>query len=97
MDSFQLKKIMHFKALFAKLKQSYPYSKFKNYSCLVTFVKPNSRSSGNAFGRLSLEREVLGLNLGLVKSDAVLPTARHRCSGKAKRKDLVSRMRLLYN
>ena len=28
---------------------------------------------------LSLEREVLGSNLGLVKSDTALPTARHHC------------------
>ena len=28
--------------------------------------------------RLSLEREVRDLNLGLVKLDSVLPTARHR-------------------
>ena len=29
--------------------------------------------------RSSLEREVWGSNLGSVKSDSVLPTARHRC------------------
>ena len=28
---------------------------------------------------LSLEREVLGSNLGLVKSDTALPMARHHC------------------
>ena len=30
--------------------------------------------------RSSLEREVGGSNLGPVKSDTVLPTARHRCN-----------------
>ena len=34
---------------------------------------------GRAVTRSSLEREVWGSNLGPVKSDTVLPTARHRC------------------
>ena len=38
-----------------------------------------SRPVGRAVTRSSLEREVRGSNLGPVKSDAVLPTARHRC------------------
>ena len=32
----------------------------------------------------SLKREVWGSNLGLVKSDTVLPTARHRCDISSK-------------
>ena len=35
--------------------------------------------------RLSLEREVCGSNLGPVKSDTVLSTARHRCDISLKR------------
>ena len=34
--------------------------------------------------RSSLERYVLGSNIGLVKSDAVLPTARHRYNIRVK-------------
>ena len=34
--------------------------------------------------RSSLEREVWGSNLGPVKSDTVLPTARHRCDISSK-------------
>ena len=34
--------------------------------------------------RSSLEREVRGSNLGPVKSDTVLPTARHRCDISSK-------------
>ena len=37
---------------------------------------PASWPSGNAF---VVEREAWGLNLGQVKSDTLLPTARHRC------------------
>ena len=37
------------------------------------------RPVGRAVTRSSLEREVRGTNLGPVKSDTVLPTARHRC------------------
>ena len=37
------------------------------------------RPVGRTVTRSSLEREVWGSNLGPVKSDAVLPTARHRC------------------
>ena len=38
-----------------------------------------NRQVGRTVTRSSLEREVRGSNLGPVKSDAVLPTARHRC------------------
>ena len=38
-----------------------------------------NRPVGRAVTRSSLEREVWGSNLGPVKSDTVLPTARHRC------------------
>ena len=41
-------------------------------------VKEN-RPVSQAVTRSSLEREVWGSNLEPVKSDAVLPTARHRC------------------
>ena len=34
--------------------------------------------------RFSLEREIRGSNLGPVKSDTVLPTARHRCDISSK-------------
>ena len=37
------------------------------------------RLVGQAVMRTSLEREIWGSNLGPVKSDKVLPTARHRC------------------
>ena len=43
------------------------------------------RPVGRAVTRLSLEREVRGSNLGPVKSDSVLPTARHRCDIFSKR------------
>ena len=39
-----------------------------------------NRPGVRAVTRSSLEREVRGLNLGPVKSDTVLPTARHRCN-----------------
>ena len=38
-----------------------------------------NRPVGRAVTRSSLEREVWGSNLGPVKSDTKLPTARHRC------------------
>ena len=41
-------------------------------------------SVGRAVTRSSLERKVLGSNLGPVKSDVVLPTARHRCDISSK-------------
>ena len=44
----------------------------------------NYRPVGRAVTRSSLEREVRGSNLGPVKSDTVLPTARHRCSISSK-------------
>ena len=37
-----------------------------------------------AVTRSSLEREVRGSNLGPVKSDTMLPTARHRCNISSK-------------
>ena len=39
----------------------------------------NNCPAGRAVTRSSLEREVRGSNFGPVKSDTVLPTARHRC------------------
>ena len=39
---------------------------------------------GRAVTRSFLEREVAGSNLGPVKSDTVLPTARHRCDISSK-------------
>ena len=39
---------------------------------------------GRAVTRSTLEREVRGSNLGPVKSDTVLPTARHRCNISSK-------------
>ena len=42
------------------------------------------RPVGRAVMRSSLEREVRGSNLGPVKSDTVLPTARHRCNISSK-------------
>ena len=38
-----------------------------------------NRPVGRAVTRLSLEREVGGSSFGPVKSDTVLPTARHHC------------------
>ena len=38
------------------------------------------RPVGRAVTSSPLEREVLDSNLGPVKSDTVLPTARHRCN-----------------
>ena len=45
--------------------------------CIMLSIK--YRPVGRAVTRSSLEREVWGSNLGPVKSDTVLPTARHRC------------------
>ena len=42
------------------------------------------RLVGRAVTWSSLEREVLGSNLGPVKSDTVLPTARHYCNISSK-------------
>ena len=39
----------------------------------------DSAKSQTRVTRLSLEREVWDSNLGPIKSDTVLPTARHRC------------------
>ena len=43
-----------------------------------------NRPVGRAVTRSSLKREVRGSNLGPVKSDTVLPTARHRCDISSK-------------
>ena len=43
-----------------------------------------NRPVGRAVTRSSLEREVRGSNLGPVKSDTVLPTARHHCDISSK-------------
>ena len=48
-------------------------------SCKTKFVPV-----GRAVTRSSLEREVKGSDLGPVKSDTVLPTARHRCDISSK-------------
>ena len=48
------------------------------------FTKHNDRPVGRAATRSSLEREVWGSNLGPIKSDTVLPTARHRCDISSK-------------
>ena len=42
------------------------------------------RPVGRAVTRSALEREVWGLNIGPVKSNTVLPTARHRCGISSK-------------
>ena len=42
-------------------------------------------------GPSSLEREVWGSNLGPIKSDTVLPTARHRCNNSSKKVSLSGR------
>ena len=39
---------------------------------------------GRAATRSSLKREVLGSDLGAVKSETLLPTARHRCNISSK-------------
>ena len=44
----------------------------------------NSVLVGQAVTRSSLEREVWDSNLGPIKSDTVLPTARHRCDISSK-------------
>ena len=49
----------------------------KFFICFFDCLK--DRPVGRAVTRSSLEREVWGSNLGPVKSDTVLPTARHRC------------------
>ena len=49
--------------------------KFESFKSIKIKSKPCSCLSGNAF---ALERQVRGSNLGPVKSDIVLPTARHR-------------------
>ena len=48
---------------------------FLQFPLLLKFYRP----VGQAVTRSSLEREVWGSNLGPVKLDTVLPTARHRC------------------
>ena len=55
----------------------------KNFCILDNFVIFDDvyiqQPVGRAVTRSSPEREVRGSNLGPVKSDTVLPTARHRC------------------
>ena len=53
--------------------------------CFKTRLFPEHRPVGRAITRSSLEREVWGSNLGPVKLDTVLPTARHRCDIFSKR------------
>ena len=48
-------------------------------------------AASRAVTRSSLEREVRGSNLGPVKSDTVLPTARHRCDISSKGAVLLGR------
>ena len=43
------------------------------------FINGMDRPVGRTATRLSLEREVRGWNLGPVKLNLELPTARHRC------------------
>ena len=50
----------------------------------VKWQRIANRPVGRAVTRSSLEREVCGSNLGPVKSDTVLPTARHRCDISSK-------------
>ena len=47
-------------------------------------IMPKNRPVGRAVTRSSLKREVCGSNLGTVKSDTVLLTARHRCDISSK-------------
>ena len=46
--------------------------------------KNNKKTVGRALTRSSLERKVRSSNLGLVKSNTVLPTASHRCDISSK-------------
>ena len=52
----------------------YQKNVFFHFECFWTISQV-----GRAVTRSSLKREVWGSNLGPVKSDTVLPTARHRC------------------
>ena len=52
--------------------------------CFRCIKKKAHRPVGRAVTHWSLEREVWGSNLGPVKSDTVLPTARHRCDISSK-------------
>ena len=65
------------RAIFA---ESEVKTKKKRFSLRESTYRP----VGRAVTRSSLEREVRGSNLGPVKSDTVLPTARHRCSISSK-------------
>ena len=49
-----------------------------------TVLKNKTKTAGRALTRSYLEREVRSSNLGLVKSNTVLPTARHRCGISSK-------------
>ena len=57
---------------------------FATLSVLLQGKQYGDRPVGRAVTRSSLEREVRGSNLGPVKSDTVLPTARHRCNISSK-------------
>ena len=50
-----------------------------------------NRPVGQTVTRPSLEREVWSLNLGPVKANTVLPTARHRCDISSKETVLPAR------
>ena len=54
------------------------------YDSVYISIFSNNRPDGRAVTRSSLEREVWGSNLGPVKSDTMLPTARHRCDISSK-------------
>ena len=55
------------------------------YSLLMINTQSNqNRPVGRVVNRSYLEREVGRLNLETVKSDTVLPTARHRCDVSSK-------------
>ena len=55
---------------------------------MLNFV---NRPFGQTVTRSSLEQEVWGSNLGLVKSDTLLPMARHRCDNSSKEAGLPGR------
>ena len=53
---------------------------YLHYSHLILYqIAMRDVADGRAVTRSSMKREVSGSNLGLVKSDAVLPTVRYRC------------------
>ena len=58
--------------------------KKKNFQLYQIVIGITTSKVGCAVTRSSLEREVWGSNLGPVKSDTVLPLARHRCDISSK-------------